>query len=283
MSPPDPRPRVFLLANARKPAAVSAFRELSARLEERGLLAGSDLNGDPSAVNAASPDYVIALGGDGTILHAGQAMQHRQVPIIGVNLGKLGYLADFSMAEVEAHLDELLADEGLISRRMMLDVSILTPGEPKWDGVALNDCVVRVGSPFRTISMDILVDEKLLCTVAADGMILATPTGSTAHNLACGGPIVEPGVETIIMTPMGPHSFTHRPLLIAPGSTLTVRLGANSRGAAAVLDGQCVKNLSPGTGIVVNRSKSWFKLVRNPSRTPWQTLIMKLKWGQNVT
>ncbi len=283
MSPPKPKPRVFLLANARKSAAMKAFESLKLRLVARGLLAGSDLNGDPSAVNAASPDFVIALGGDGTILHAGQAMQHRQVPIIGVNMGKLGYLADFSMAEVEAHLDDLLADERLISPRMMFDVSITPPGDAKWDGVALNDCVVRVGSPFRTISMDILVDEKPLCTVAADGMILATPTGSTAHNLACGGPIVEPGVETIIMTPMGPHSFTHRPVLISPSSTLMVRLGPNSRGAAAVLDGQCVRELEPGAGIVVARSRSRFQLVRNPSRTPWQTLIMKLKWGQNVT
>ncbi|MCG8404593.1 MAG: NAD(+)/NADH kinase [Phycisphaerales bacterium] len=276
-------PRIFIIGNASKPRVVEVFHRLSEWLETKGMLVGNDLNGRPETLNAARPDYVIALGGDGTILHAGQAMQHRQVPIIGVNMGKLGYLADFDEAELQQHLEQVLANPNLVSRRMMFDVRIVSSEGEAWEGVALNDCVIRVGAPFRTVGLELQIDDRPLCTLAGDGVILATPTGSTAHNMSCGGPIVEPGVEAIIVTPMGPHSFTHRPVVVSRSSRMCIRTLSQSDGVVTVLDGQRVLQVYPDTRIYVSKSKSFFQLVRNPARRSWDTLITKLKWGQNVT
>lgn len=278
-----PMRRVFLLGNATKPAVAGAFERMSAWLTDRGMLAGSDMNGMPAKVNEANPDFVIAMGGDGTILHAAQAMQSRQVPIIGVNMGKLGYLADFDEKELYDSLISILQNASLISRRMMFEVSVESPGDEVWNGVALNDCVIRVGDPFRTVLLEIHIDEQPLCTLAGDGVILATPTGSTAHNMSCGGPIVEPDAEAIIVTPRCPHSFTHRPVVVSGNSVISVRMLPQSVGASAVLDGQCVRALTPNSRIRVSRSDFYAQLVRNPKRRRWDTLISKLKWGVDVT
>ncbi len=275
--------RVFLIGNAGKPEAVGAFKGLADWLDSQGLLAGSDLDGRPEVVNRAEPDFVIALGGDGTILHAGQAMGHRQVPIIGVNMGKLGYLADFNETELRENLDTLLSNAALISRRMMFDIRIIPPAGSITTAVALNDCVIRVGDPFRTITADISINEHRLCTLVGDGVILATPTGSTAHNMSCGGPILEPEVEAIIVTPKCPHSFTQRPIVVSPSSKVGILVLPHSLGAAAVIDGQHVSPLSPGTWVHAARSRHSLQLVRNPKRRQWDTLISKLKWGQDVT
>ena len=286
MSPSKPTPRVFLIANAEKSGAAESSRHLARWLESEGMLAGVDLQGRPESVNEAKADFVIALGGDGTILYAGQAMQDRQVPIIGVNMGKLGYLANFDVEELRRHWAEIVATPDLIERRLMFDVRLVSSGEERWRGVALNDCVVRVGDPFRTVSLEIQIDDRPLCTLVGDGVILATPTGSTAHNLSCGGPIVEPGVEAIILTPKCPHSFTYRPVLVAPSSRVCVRLLAREPGrhhAAAVLDGQRVEHFGDDCLLYVSRSSQCFQLVRNPNRTSWNTLITKLKWGQDVS
>lgn len=275
--------RVFLTGNADKPQAVRAFKGLAGWLESLGLLVGTDLDGCPEAVNRAEPDFVIVLGGDGTILHAGQAMGHRQVPIIGVNMGKLGYLADFSEAELRQDLDTLLTNPALISRRMMFDIRIIPPAGGITTAVALNDCVIRVGEPFRTITADISINEHRLCTLVGDGVILATPTGSTAHNMSCGGPILEPDIEAIIVTPKCPHSFTLRPIVVSPSSKVGILVFPESHGAAAVIDGQHVCQLQPGTWVHATRSRHFLQLVRNPKRRQWDTLISKLKWGQDIT
>lgn len=285
MSPSKPAPRIFLVANADKPGVADTAKGLATWLESRGALVGMDLNGRPESVNQARPDYVIALGGDGTILYAGQAMQQRQVPIIGVNMGKLGYLANFDAEELRCHLDDILNKSELVHRRLMFDVRLTNAGGQAWQGVALNDCVVRVGDPFRTVTLGIEIDGKPLCTLVGDGVILATPTGSTAHNMSCGGPIVEPDVEAMILTPKCPHSFSHCPVLVSPSSEVCVRLiskGAGCSTAAAVLDGQHVEHLTEDSRLYVSRSSQRFQLVSHPDRTSWDTLIQKLKWGQDV-
>ncbi|MBX3395745.1 MAG: NAD(+)/NADH kinase [Phycisphaerae bacterium] len=283
MSQEKPKCGVFLLGNASKPFVSEAFARLEAWLKDRGMLAGSDMDGHPERVNESVPDYLIALGGDGTILHAAQAMQQRQVPIIGVNMGKLGYLADFDENEIYDSLEKLIGQEQLISHRLVLDVRVIDPGGDVWTGMALNDCVVRVGDPYRTINLEVTIDDQPLCVLAGDGVILATPTGSTAHNMSCGGPIVEPAVEAIIMTPRCPHSFTHRPVVVSASSRVCIRVLPQSVGAVTVLDGQRVRNLIPNTRIFVSKSPHAVLLVRNPKRRPLDTLISKLKWGVDVT
>jgi len=272
--------RVFLIGNARKPGVPETFDRLRSWLQTRGVLAGFDLEGRPELINDAAPDLVIVLGGDGTLLSVGQALQHKQVPIAGVNLGKLGYLADFAADELEHDLDRILTDPTLVSKRMMLDVSVSPPTGGGWHGIALNDCVVRVGQPFRTVALALSIDGRPVTTIVSDGIIAATPTGSTAHNMASGGPIVQPDVDAIVLTPMCPHSLTHRPVVVGPGAELGIAIHPASEGAFIVLDGQVTHPLPGGTRFSVRKSRQVFQLVRNPRRKSWETLIQKLKWGQ---
>lgn len=248
-------------------------------LESKGVLVGSDLTGRPDAVNDSQPNLIIVLGGDGTLLSVVQARHRQQVPILGVNLGKLGYLADYSVAELEADLDEILTKPRKISERMMLDVTVNPPHGDAWEGIALNDCVIRVGPPFRTVSLDLNIDGNAVTTFIGDGLIVATPTGSTAHNMSCGGPILQQGVNAVILTPIGPHSLTQCPVVVGPDADVQIELGDEDEGAAVVLDGQSVFPIKGGTRIRVLRSAQKFQLVRNPRRHSWDTLMQKLRWG----
>lgn len=279
----QPIKRIFLIGNAAKPGVSETFERLEGMLNSRGLLAGSDLLCKPEQINDVSPDMVIALGGDGTILAAGQAMKHHQVPIVGVNMGKLGYLAHFTAEELLVHFDQVLASPELVTRRMMLDVHLANPEGKQVDRVALNDCVIRVAEPFRTVGLSVDIDEHPVTTIVSDGLIIATPTGSTAHNMSCGGPILQPDVEAIILTPLCPHSMTHRPVVVSPEAVVAITVRMTSEGASMVLDGQYVCPIPGGSKIEIRRSASTFQLVRNPQRDNWDTLVQKLKWGQALT
>ncbi|RIK68093.1 MAG: NAD(+) kinase [Planctomycetota bacterium] len=280
---PPPRKRIFLIGNAQKPHVIETFEKFSAWLTGLGVLAGSDLDCQPDRIKKADPDLIIALGGDGTILAVGQALRDRQIPIVGVNMGKLGYLADFSAVEVEEHLDMILNDHELVSRRMMLDVRLSRPDSTFEHGIALNDCVIRVAEPFRTVGLTVYMDDRPVTTIVSDGLILSTPTGSTAHNMACGGPIVQPDVEAIILTPLCPHSLTHRPIVVGPQTHVGIAVRKTDTGASLVLDGHYVCPIPGGSHLHVNRSSESFLLVRNPRRKSWETLVQKLKWGQALT
>jgi len=275
--------RIFLIGNARKSNVSETFHSLSQTLKQRGLLAGADLDCKPEAIASATPDLIISLGGDGTILAVAQAMQHRQVPIAGVNLGKLGYLADFTADDLIRHLDEILRDGELVSRRMMLDVTVSMPGDESMDCIAVNDCVLRVAAPYRTVGLTVDIDNNPVTTIVSDGLIIATPTGSTAHNMSCGGPIVQPDVDAIIMTPLCPHSLTHRPVVFGASARLGIQIRPASEGVGLVLDGRHVRPLSGGSRLLIARSRDAFQLVRNPERRSWDTLVKKLKWGQALT
>lgn len=277
------RPTVFLVGNPSKPETEAAFRELEPWLRERANLAGALRCDDLSPIAGVSGlDFIVVLGGDGSILHTGHTLGRHQVPILGVNLGKLGYLADFDVDEFKSLFDQVSAKPMPISERMMLDVRIVEPDGTSWSANALNDCVVRVGDPYRTLTLSVALDGHPFSTLHGDGVILATPSGSTAHNMSCGGPLVEPAVDAIILTPRCPHSFTHRPIVLGGASRLEIGMVSEGQAAAAVLDGQHIRPLVGGARIEVQRSDARFKLVRNPLRRPWETLVTKLKWGLNI-
>lgn len=277
-----PTRRVFLLGNARKPEVRAAFERLSKRLDELGVLIGSDLSGDLCLINKAHPDLVVVLGGDGTILSTCHAMMDRQVPIVGVNMGKLGYLADFTVDELEEHFEQIVQDDNLVSRRMMLEIVVADPGGGTWRGIALNDCVLRAGTPFRMVGLSVHVNGEPVTTIVGDGLILSTPTGSTAHNMSCGGPILQPETDALILTPMAPHTLSHRPVVLRADSRVEVAAQESNVGTAAVLDGQIIRPVPTGSRVLVRAASERFQLVRNPDRNGWQTLINKLKWGQNL-
>jgi NAD+ kinase len=253
---------------------------LVAGLEGRAEVVGSGVLANVGSLMAGSPDRLFVLGGDGTLLSVARGLGDRQVPIVGVNFGKLGFLAEFTYEDLVGQLDAVLNDESIVIRRMILDSTIRCGSGQATQSLAVNDCVVHAGPPFRMIEMSISVDGDHLTNVRGDGLVLATPTGSTAHNLSVGGPIVQPETRAIVLSPISPHSLTHRPLVVAGDSTIEVVTRAANFGTTVAIDGQVSFPMKAGDQLIVRRWPRDFQLVRNPGQAKWYTLITKLKWGQ---
>jgi len=283
LSPTPVRPRAYLLANRNKEDARAAFDHLRAWIADRDQLAGADLSLDPAAIVSTRPDRLIVLGGDGTILAAGRLVANERIPIAGVNLGKLGYLAAYAEDDIRDHFDAVMTDEALVSDRMMISVTVRQPGGPIHESIAINDCVLHAGPPFRMLTLEVSVDGQILTTISGDGLIVATPTGSTAHNMAAGGPILEPEVSAIVLSPICPHSLAHRPVVMAGSQPITVTVVRANEGSAAMIDGQVGIPTPAGTTVTITRGAQPFRLVRHPERSSWQVLVRKLKWGQGPT
>jgi NAD+ kinase len=272
--------RVCLVGNPNKPDAPPAFDRIRKWLIGRGVQVVGGVDRQAATHLAESHDMVIVLGGDGTILTTAGLLGGCQSPIVGVNLGKLGYLAEFTVEDFEKHGERLLADASLVSQRMMLDVEIHTSGRPVRRRFAFNDCVIHAGQPFRMIELAVRLDGQDVTHITGDGLIVATPTGSTAHNLSAGGPILQPDVQAAILTPICPHSLTHRPIVVGPDAVIEVSPLRTNEGTAAVIDGQQSQPLSVGGRVLARRAAETFRLVRHPDRPAWKTLIRKLSWGR---
>ncbi len=227
-----------------------------------------------------SADIVIVLGGDGTILNAVRNLNENQKPILGVNLGKLGYLAEFSPNDAKEALNDILNDEMIISSRLMIETTILSQQEKLlFSSLAVNDVVIQAGPPFRMIEIIIDIENDRLGTIRGDGLIVASSTGSTGHNISAGGPIVDYKLDAIILTPICPHSLTHRPLVLVPESNLTITLGQVNPQTALIIDGQVMYRLEGNEKININVANQRFLLVHNRKHSRWHTLQKKLNWG----
>lgn len=272
--------RVLLVSNRRRADVGAALAELRRFLADRAELVEADWPDHLGAIGQARPDLVIVLGGDGTILGAARALGADQVPLAGVNLGKMGYLAEFSIEQLKRCFERIVADRSLLSERMMLEVWTQPAQGESFCSLAMNDCVIQAGPPFRMVQLCVLVDGERLTRVDGDGLIIATPTGSTAHNLSAGGPIVQAGVPAFCLTPICPHSLTHRPLIVAADHVIEVVAERVNAGTTVTIDGQVSAPVRQGDRVVARRFEQTFKLVRNPEQTRWHTLVSKLKWGQ---
>lgn len=278
---PSDRPlRICLVGNPHKPAVPPTFERLRAWLQAERHDVTAALDGDVAGSLAADHDFVIVLGGDGTILTVAGALGERQLPIIGVNMGKLGYLAEYSADELQRYFAQIRSDRSLVSHRMMLELEITPPSGPPQRRAAVNDCVIHAGAPFRMIELGLALGGQEVTHITGDGLILATPTGSTAHNLSSGGPILQPDVQAIIVTPICPHSLTHRPVVVSPEACVEVRALQCGAGTTAVIDGQQSMAFPEGTRLEARRSPHAFRLVRHPDRPAWLTLVRKLSWGR---
>ncbi len=270
---------VLLVGNRQKPDVPAAFERLRQWMADRNVRISGTLDGDPGIIGGGSHDRVVVLGGDGTILATAGQMGARQSAIIGVNMGKLGYLAEYSVEDLEQHFDKAVGDASLVSERMMLRVEVHVAGGEVRHGWACNDCVVHAGAPFRMLELLLRLDGQDVTRIAGDGLIIATPTGSTAHNLSSGGPILQPDVRAIIVTPICPHSLTVRPVVVGPDATVEIIAVRSNEGTTAVIDGQQSIALPAKSRILIRRAGDPFKLVRHPDRPAWKTLIRKLGWG----
>ncbi len=272
-------PRVMVLYNASKPDARATSEEVvrclsgCAKVVEVAALEAASRAGD------LQPDRIFVLGGDGSILAVARALDVHQVPIVGVNFGKLGYLAEFTRDDLQTHLERALSDDGTVSRRMMLDAEIRNHHATSRT-LAVNDCVVHAGPPFRMIELSIAVDGNALTDFAGDGLVVATPSGSTAHNLSVGGPIVQSEIPAIVLSPISPHSLTHRPLVVHGDSVIEVTAQQVNEGSAVVVDGQVTLPMHVGDALTIRRRPEPFQLVRNPAQPKWYTLTTKIRWGR---
>ena len=225
-------------------------------------------------------DLLLTLGGDGTLLRGARMVAREGIPVLGVNLGHLGFLTSAPRDEMEAGLSRWLAGEFSIDERLVLLVPTETAdGERGRDHLALNDAVLHKGGAARVIRLSMTATRDVVGSYSADGIILATPTGSTAYSLSAGGPIVSPTVDCIIATPICPHTLGVRPLILPADETVTVEVLSPTQELLLTIDGQESETLVPGQRVVVRRAPQPVRLVRFPGQTFFSTLRRKLKWG----
>jgi NAD+ kinase len=228
-------------------------------------------------------DLVITLGGDGTLLRGARFVAKDGVPVLGINLGHLGFLTSAPRDEIEPALERWAAGEFELDERMALAVSFSLPdGTDGGEYLALNDAVLHKGGAARVIRLSVSAWRDTVGSYSADGIILATPTGSTAYSLSAGGPIVSPSVDCIIATPICPHTLGVRPLILPADETVTVEVLSPTEELFLTIDGQEHERLVPGQKVVARRAPEPVRLVRFPGQTFFQTLRRKLKWGDLV-
>jgi len=260
-------------------------RELVEKLTARGLQALVEaeagvpgVSSAPGCDIASKADLLVVLGGDGTLIHAAGLCAGREVPILGVNLGTLGFLTEFPRDRVWEALDAALAGKLHVSRRLMLSAEVRRDAQVLLSGSVLNDVVVSRDALSRLARLEVSVDSSEIATYEADGLIIATPTGSTAYSLSAGGPIVYPTLDAILLTPICPHTLTQRPLVLPPDSPIRVRLV--SRGEMFVsLDGSHGRHLEVGDEVRVRTAPHRTALLKNPDLNPFAILRQKLRWG----
>jgi NAD+ kinase len=233
-----------------------------------------------SQIAEQKPEFVIVLGGDGTMLAAARAVAQAGIPILGVNLGTLGFLAEVTVPELSAALQAVVENRCTVETRSMIHCHLMRKGERVAHYDAMNDAVVAKSAIARIVQFEIRVNNQFVTRYNADGLIVATPTGSTAYSLAAGGPIVAPDVDAVVITPISPHMLTHRPLVVNDAYEVQVLLNTEQEETFLTVDGQVGIPLQHGDVLTCNKSGRKVRLLRLSNRTFFDVLRMKLKWGE---
>jgi NAD+ kinase len=221
----------------------------------------------------------IVFGGDGTLLASGRVVAHLDIPLLGVNMGKLGFLADYNVEHLKKHLPEILDGRIRPLERMMLHVSVNNCEHHRFSSPAANDVSISAGRPFRMI--DLLVDqgESTIAQYLGDGVIVSTPTGSTGYNLSAGGPILVPDLDAVAITPIAAHTLSIRPIVASAGEPIRITASSVNEGTTVLIDGQVPSGLCDGDTVEVRRFDHPLKIVPHPGRSFFRTLAGKLNWG----
>ena len=288
--------RVGLVAKAKIGRAAGVVAELAGWLEARGV--GAVFESETAILAGVPPgrptfgrdelprecDLVVVLGGDGTLISMGARIAETgaNVPIVGVNFGSLGFLTEITLPEMYEALESVLDGTARIDERMMLRSQTIRGGQLFANQLALNDIVITKGALSRIIDLAVTIGDQPMMRVRADGLIIASPTGSTAYNLAAGGPIVHPELDALVLTPIAPHMLTNRPIVIPAGAAVRVEPAAESSDEEVfvTIDGQSGHPLEPDDVIVVERAEQRLRLVRAATRTYFEVLREKLKGSE---
>lgn len=227
-------------------------------------------------------DMLIVLGGDGTLLSAARFVSEagRDVPILGVNLGSLGFMAELSLNEMYNNLEQAISGRLDTEERMMLTASVFRAGRRVARYTVLNDAVINKGALARMLSLEVWVNENYLTSLKSDGLIVSTPTGSTAYSLSAGGPIIHPAIHCFVLTPICPHTLSNRPIALPDNSLVKVRLTSKSEDVALTLDGQIGCPLEWNDTVEIKKARYKIKLIKHPTKDYYEILRTKLKWGE---
>ena len=279
---------VGVISKPNAPAAVELAPKLLEWLRARGIDARID---QETAVYALTPgmprhevpegcDLVIVLGGDGTLLSAARAIGRREIPLFPVNLGGLGFLTAITIDELFPELERAFRGEHRVAKRRLLNTEVQRGNQVVSSYDALNDAVLSKFDIARMIDLDVYVDSQFMCTYKADGLIISTPTGSTAYSLSAGGPIIFPSVPTICLTPICPHMLTNRPVLVAETSIIRVTSRGPDNSVFLTIDGQVGAPICQDDTLVCHSTQYTLHLIRPPRQMFFDVLRQKLKWGE---
>ena len=287
--------RIGIFAKRNEPAAVTLVKNLVEWLRPKGIevyieqeiektvsssLLGAPVKAIPAEEIPHLVEMVIVLGGDGTLLRVARLVGEHKVPILGVSLGGLGFLTEVTLEELYGVLEGILRGDYQKSEREVLEVAVLRKGAGMAQFTVLNDAVINKGALARIIDLEVTINGEYLSTFKSDGLILSTPTGSTAYNLSAGGPIVHPSLHCIIITPICSHTLTNRPIVIPDDVTVRAMLKTKQEEVILTLDGQQGFPLEYEDVVEVKKARARIALVKSPHRHYFGLLRQKLKWGE---
>ncbi|MEO5377565.1 MAG: NAD(+) kinase [Magnetococcus sp. DMHC-6] len=227
-------------------------------------------------------DLVVVIGGDGTFIAAARAVGCRDVPLLGINMGRLGFLTDIRDADMLTTLEEVLAGRFRVESRMLLAISVVRNKQEVLCQQVLNDMVLHKGELARMIEFDVTIDDQFVFTSRADGLIVSTPTGSTAYALSAGGPIIHPSLDAILLVPICPHTLSNRPIAVPGQGNIGITLARDGRDRLLTLDGQDCFPLECNDQIFIRRAQQRLRLLQAPNHSYYEVLRNKLRWGEQV-
>jgi NAD+ kinase len=287
--------RIGIVLKPHQPDALKTMCELTIWLAERGItfIGGAEIERErieqqtgcaveqvePEKI-AACADLILVLGGDGTMIAAARLMGDAEVPVLGVNYGGLGYLAEFRIEEVYEALESILAGNYRLDKRVMLAVDLMRGDQTVTRNRVLNDVVINKSALARIIEIEAYLNQQFVNSFRADGLIVSTPTGSTAYNLSAGGPVIFPSMNAVVITPICPFTLSNRPIVVPDDAVIELRLKTDQEDVALTLDGQVGFPLKVDDRVVIHKSQTTFNLVQPTNRNYFDVLRDKLRWGR---
>lgn len=291
----SPIKRIGIVLKPNQPDALRTVCELVSWLDERGIAlvgtpeierqrildeTGCAVEQIPREQIAANVDLILVLGGDGTMIATSRMLDDREVPVLGVNYGGLGYLAEFRIEELYQALESILSGNFRLDRRVMLDVELRRGGDLITQNRVLNDVVINKSALARIIEIDAYLNQHFVNSFRADGLIISTPTGSTAYNLSAGGPVIFPSMNAVVITPICPFTLSNRPIVVPDNATIELLLKTDQEEVTLTLDGQVGFSLNVDDRVVIRKSRVTFHLVQPSNRNYFDVLRDKLRWGR---